>query len=404
MKKIPYQVIPDGSVTTPAGFSASGICAGIKKKGKRDLAIIASHGPAIAAGVFTTNQVKAAPVQVSMNHVKGGKARAIVANSGNANACTGVQGISDAKETAGLAALLLGCKDTEILICSTGRIGRPMPMPVIRKGVRAAVKNLSDDAGHDVARAIMTSDSRPKEIAVSLEIDGKTVHVAACAKGAGMIDPMMATMLCFVTTDAVIDRRTLNRCLREAVDQSFNCICVDGDMSTNDTVLALASGTAGNHVLRSYHRKLEAFQSALNHVTLEMAKAIVLDGEGVTRFVEISIQGASTHQEARVAAETISVSMLNKSAWCGGDPNWGRLMASLGYADIRLKEELVDIYYDGLLAVRHGRATSCPVERLRKIVNKPAFQITINLNLGSGCHKVYTTDLTEEYVRLNKSE
>ncbi len=404
MSDAKHQVLKGGGVTSPLGFVAAGVAAGIKPSGKRDLALIVSQGPAVAAATFTTNQVKAAPVRVSMRSIRGGTARAILANSGNANACTGVPGIDDAKEMTALAALLLGCKERQVLICSTGRIGRPMPMMKVRKGIRKAVKGLSPTGGRDAAKAIMTSDTVDKQVAVRLRIDGKAVTIGGCAKGAGMIDPLMATMLCFVTTDAVIDHRTLARCLEEAVDLSFNRICVDGDMSTNDSVILLANGFAGNNALRSYHPSLPEFQRALNFVTREMARAIVLDGEGVSRFVEVNVKGAASVADARMAAECVAKSVLVKSAWAGGDPNWGRILCALGYSGARLREELVDIFYDGLQAVRGGRAGKVPDKRLKAVVRKAGFRITINLHLGEGEHTVYTTDLTEEYVRFNKSE
>ncbi len=404
MKQTKLQIIKDGGVTSAQGFSACGVEAGIKYADRKDMAMIVSDGPAVAAGVFTCNQIKAAPVRLSMQHVSKGKARAIVANSGNANACTGLQGIEDAKETAALAAFLLNCKDTEVLICSTGRIGRPMPMPALRKGLRKAVKALSPDGGEDAAKAIMTSDTRLKQCAVKVKIDGQWVTVGGCAKGAGMIDPLMATMLCFLTTDAVIDRRSLQTTLRDAVDHSFNAITIDGDMSTNDTVLALASGRAGNNILRSYHKDYDVFQAAVRHVTLDLAHQIVMDGEGVTKFVQVSVKGAASQNEAKIAAESIANSALIKTSWTGNDPNWGRLMAALGYAGVKVKEELVDIYYDGLMAVRHGRRSGCPDTRLKAVAAKPRFVITVQLHLGQGEHTVYTSDLSEEYVRLNMSE
>lgn len=402
-----FRVVPSGTVTSVPGFSACGIHVGIKPgSNKKDFGLIVSDVPAVAAGTFTTSSVKAAPVQVSMANLRAsrGRIRAIVANSGNANACTGVQGIADAKETAGLAALTLGCKDTEVLVCSTGRIGRPLPMPAIRKGIRKAVTKLSTEAGLDFAQAIMTSDTRPKHTAVKVRIDGFPVTVGVCAKGAGMIDPNMATMLCFITTDAAIFRRTLLACLQEAVELSFNRILVDGDMSTNDTVLCLANGRAGNNPLCAYHPDLNRFKAALLYCCTEMAKAIVLDGERVTKCVEVAVKGALNNLQARQAARAISTSLLVKSSWYGGDPNWGRLMAALGYSGCKLKEELVDIYYDGLLAVKGGVAAATPIARLKKIAAKRSFRITINLHMGEGEYTIYTTDLTEQYVDYNKSE
>jgi glutamate N-acetyltransferase/amino-acid N-acetyltransferase len=402
-----FRVIPLGTVTSVQGFSSCGIALGIKPgSNKKDFGLVVSDCPAVAAGTFTTSAVKAAPVQVTMANLKAsrGMVKAIVANSGNANACTGVQGIADAKETAGLVALTLGCKDSQVLVCSTGRIGRPLPMSIIRKGVHKAVTKLSNDAGLDFAEAIMTSDTRPKHTAVKLQVDGLPVTIGVCAKGAGMIDPNMATMLCFITTDAAIYRRTLLAVLQEVVELSFNRILVDGDMSTNDTVLCLANGQAGNNPLCSYHPDLQRFKSALLYCCTEMAKAIVLDGERVTKCVEVAVKGAVSSLHARQAARAIATSLLVKSSWFGNDPNWGRLMAALGYSGCKLKEELVDIYYDGVLAVKGGVASTTPAVRLKKIVSKKSFRITINLHMGESEHTIYTTDLTDEYVNYNKSE
>lgn len=404
MKIKKFFVVKEGNVCTPLGFVSSGISAGIKKTRKTDLALIVSEIPALATGTFTTNQVKAAPVHVSMEHIKMGTARAILANSGNANACTGVQGIGDAKEMTNLAAMMLGCRETEVLVCSTGRIGRLLPMEKVRRGISRAVKNLNREGGHLTAKAIMTSDTVEKEMAVRFKVGNKTVHIGGCAKGAGMIDPNMATMLSFITTDAAIDRKTLNRCLHNAVEQSFNRICVDGDMSTNDTVLILANGLAKNPILKSYHPELELFQSALNFLTRELAKKIVLDGEGVSKFVTVAIKGAAKARDAKAAADAISHSCLVKTSWAGNDPNWGRLMAALGYSTAKVREELVDIYYDGLLVVRNGKPINYPTKKLTQIVSKPSFQITLHLHLGEAEYLLYTSDLTEDYVQFNMSE
>lgn len=404
MKKQPFRVLKGGGVTSPRGFLASGIRCGIKRARRTDFAMIASETTAVACGVFTTNQIKAAPVRVSMGNIRHQKARAIVANSGNANACTGVAGIADAKETAALAANALGCPATELLVCSTGRIGRRLPMDKIRVGVMRGFHALSRKGGAKAAQAIMTSDTIRKEIAVSFSVGGRRVTIGACAKGAGMIDPNMATMLCFVTTDAVIDARTLNRCLREAVDESFNRITVDGDMSTNDTVLMLANGHAGNPALRGYHPELPRFQQALCFALKELAQKIVSDGEGITRVIEVAVTGAASGLDARRAADAIARSCLVKTAWAGGDPNWGRLMAALGYSGARVREELVDICFDGVSAVRGGQSGRCPEARLRASVRKPRFKITINLHIGDAEYTVYTTDLTAAYVRLNMGE
>lgn len=396
--------IKDGGVTSAQGFVAAGISAGLKKGGKKDMSLIASTIPAEAAATFTTNQVKAAPVKVSMQHLGKNKIKAVIINSGNANACTGVMGIKNAKEMTELTGSLLGVKGKEILVCSTGRIGVPLPMPTIRKGIRKAAKKLSPEQGIDAAKAIMTTDTFRKEFAVRIKIDGCKVTIGGMAKGAGMIHPNMATMLCVITTDANIDRATLRACTYNAVENSFNRISVDGDTSTNDTVMVLANGMAGNHVLKSYHPHLDRFQKALTEVMRALARMIVEDGEGITKVVEVAVKGAASYADAKAATLAVVRSALVKTSWCGQDPNWGRIMDAIGYSSAKVREELVEIYYDGLLVVANGQISKVPFAKVRKIVRKRHFTITINLHLGAGEHSILTTDLTEKYVELNKGE
>ncbi len=386
-----------GSVATPLGFRAAGVAAGIKPSGKKDLALIVSDRPATVAATFTTNQVKAAPVKLDMQNVKSGKAWAIIANSGNANACTGVIGMIHAKSMAASVARRLGCADNHVLVCSTGRIGTLLPIVKVEAGIKKLIKLVSRQGGHAAAQAIMTSDTRPKEVAVSFKAGRQTVHVAGMAKGAGMIQPNMATMLGFITTDAAVPRAALQRALRAAVEHSFNRISVDGDTSTNDTVLLLANGAAGPVPAGQ-------FQAALNFVCVELAKMIVRDGEGVSKFVTINVHGAVSEQEAAIAARSVGNSVLVKTSWCGGDPNWGRLLDALGYSRAQVREERVDIAYDGVPAVRRGMPARTPVAKLRRIVAQPDFTIDISLHLGHGHCTLYTCDLTEKYVELNKGE
>jgi len=387
-----------GSVTAPLGFRAAGIAAGIKSGGKKDLALIVSDiRPATVAATFTTNQVKAAPVKLDMQNAKSGKACAIVANSGNANACTGAIGMVHAKSMAASVARRLGCPDNHVLVCSTGRIGTLLPIVKVDAGIKKLIKLVSRQGGHAAAQAIMTSDTRPKEVAVSFQAGRKTVRIGGIAKGAGMIHPRMATMLGFITTDAALPRAALRRALRQAVEHSFNRISVDGDMSTNDTVLLLANGAAGPvpH---------GPFQAALNYVCLELAKMIVRDGEGVSKFVTVNVHGAASDREAALAARAVANSVLVKTSWCGGDPNWGRLLDALGYSRARVREDKVDIAYDGVPAVRRGMPARTPPAKLRKIVARPEFTIDLSLHLGHGHCSLYTCDLTEKYVELNKGE
>lgn len=395
--------IPRGGVLSAPGFKAAAHAAGIKSSGALDMALIVSEVDAGVGAVFTTNSIKAAPVKVSMKNSRN-PVRAVIMNSGNANACTGLQGLQDAKTMVAETAAVLKIKPKQVLVCSTGRIGVPLPIDKIIPGIHQLASKLSRRQGAACARAIMTTDTRPKEYAVQVEIDGKLVTIGAMAKGAGMIHPKMATMLCVVTTDAAIDRGVLRRCTFDAVERSFNRISVDGDTSTNDTVLVLANGLAGNNPLRSYHPQLFVFKEALLAVMRKLARAIVEDGEGIQHVIELRINGAANHRDARVMAEAVARSPLVKTSWAGGDPNWGRILAALGYSGARVEETLIDVYYDGLCAVCHGEATQTPTSELHKVTQKPSYTIQIDLHLGRGEYKLYCNDLTEEYVRINLGE
>jgi glutamate N-acetyltransferase/amino-acid N-acetyltransferase len=395
-----------GGVTAPKGFVAcSGYC-GVKpsNKDRPDVAMIYSTRSAVGAATFTTNRVKAAPVRVSRAYLRSAETRAIIANSGNANACTGPIGIEHAKRMTRAAGRALSIPEYQVLVCSTGRIGQQLPIEKLEDTISQLPPRLASDGSLKAARAIMTSDTFPKEIAVKLRIDEQTVRIGGIAKGAGMIDPNMATMLAFITTDANIPKPDLRVALICAVEQSFNRITVDGDMSTNDTVILLANAIAGNEPLVTSHKAFGFFQEALNYVTANLARMIVEDGEGVTKFVEVHVQGAATHGDARRAAETVAKSALVKCAWAGNDPNWGRLMGALGYSGARMREEFVEIFFDGVIAVQNGVVSRTPVDQLRKIVSLPKFTITIDLHMGAAEHAVYTTDLTPAYVEFNMSE
>jgi glutamate N-acetyltransferase/amino-acid N-acetyltransferase len=394
--KTPFTKI-SGAVTAPQGFRAAGIAAGIKRPGKKDMALIVSDVPATVAATFTTNQVKAAPVKVSMQHVRGGKACAVVVNSGNANACTGSIGLVHARAMTAAVARRIGCRETNVLVCSTGRIGVLMPIVKVEAGIKKLLGSLSPEGGSSAAQAIMTTDTFAKEIAVRVKVAGKVIRIGGIAKGAGMIEPNMATMLCFITTDAAIPQAALQKALRTAVNQSFNRITVDGDTSTNDTVICLANGLAGEF-------PLPEFQAALNFVCVELAKMMVHDGEGVSKFVTVNVTGAANDRDADIAARAIANSTLVKCCWCGNDPNWGRIMDAIGYSAATVREELVDIAFGGVPAVKKGIATRTPHARLKKIVSEPTFTVDVNLHLGRGKCTVYTCDLTEQYVTLNKGE
>jgi len=396
-----------GGVTAPASFLAGSIFAGIKPAnttGKPDMAFVVSSIPAVAAGTFTTNKMKAAPVRVSQTNIRSAETRAIVANSGNANACTGVIGIDYAKRMTKATAKALSIKERQVLVCSTGRIGVPLPIEPMEKAIAQASQVIAPDGSDRAAHAIMTSDTKKKEIAVELELHGKTVRIGGIAKGAGMIDPNMATMLCFVTTDAAISKKLLQQATSDAVEQSFNRITIDGDMSTNDTVLVLANGAAGNTPLADGQPEFDRFQNALNHVCCALARMIVEDGEGVSKFVTVQVRGAKSRQDARKASEAVANSTLTKCCWFGGDPNWGRVMDAIGYSGARVREETVDIYYDGLIAVQNGTAAPTPFSKLKEVVAGPRFTITVDLHMGEADYTVFTTDLTTAYVEFNMGE
>jgi glutamate N-acetyltransferase/amino-acid N-acetyltransferase len=477
MSKNPFKTI-SGSIVAPKGFLAGGVFCDIKCLGtgkgsnkgqKRDLALIMSEVPATVAGMFTTNQVCAAPVKVCVERVKKGTARAIVVNSGNANACTGKQGLKDAREMTRIAAFAIaanvssrpsssrkdrprsdersyGLPAERVLVASTGRIGVTLPMANVKRGISEAAKLLGNSSKHaaHAVEAIMTSDTRPKQIAVEFKLGGKTVRIGGICKGAGMIQPGMsvtgqrpaalsqgglhATMLCFITTDAAIEAKTLQVALQEAVAQSFNRITVDGDMSTNDTVLVLANGLAGNSTMvgdevtsltsskkvRASSRRLlqdfEVFQAALNYVCLELAKMIVRDGEGVHRIVTVRVNGAKTVADADAVARAVANSPLVKTSWHGGDPNWGRIIAALGYSPAKIVEEKVDIGYSSansrtiLWSLKRGQPTKATFKQLCAAVAPKEFDLHINLNLGRSGAVIYAADLTEAYVDFNKGD
>lgn len=438
-----FKEIP-GSIVAPKGFRASGVFCDIKKLGtgkgsnkgqKRDLALIVSETPANVAGMFTTNQVCAAPVKVCVERVKKGTAQVVVVNSGNANACTGKQGLADAREMVSFTERALSFPEGSALVGSTGRIGVTMPMDNVRDGIIEAATLLGSTAQHadDAVEAIMTSDTKPKQIAVEFLLGGKKVRIGGICKGAGMIQPGMsatgkrpaaipqpishfakcdlhATMLCFITTDAAIDAKVLQAALREAVANSFNRITVDGDMSTNDTVLVLANGLAGNEKLKIKNSKLKNFQSALNHVCLELAKKIVRDGEGVHRVVTVRVNGAKTVQDADAAARAVANSALVKTSWHGGDPNWGRIIDAIGYSPATVVEEKIDIGYSVpdskkiLWSLKRGQPTKTTFKQLCVAVAPQEFELHIYLNLGKASAVMYAADLTEEYVDFNKGD
>ncbi|HNX53148.1 MAG TPA: bifunctional glutamate N-acetyltransferase/amino-acid acetyltransferase ArgJ [Pontiellaceae bacterium] len=388
------------TLSLPKGFSAAGIAAGIKKK-KKDMALIVSDVMAESAAVFTTNQVKAAPVKWDIKVVKHDGARAIVMNSGNANACTGAQGMADVEATAALAAGKLGINSLDVFVCSTGTIGKPLPMDKIAAGIETLFDEVSPDGGMDAAEAMMTTDLVSKTVVAEIDLDGVPVRITGLAKGSGMIEPNMATMLAFILTDAAVEKHTLQCALRTAADMSFNRITVDGDRSTNDTVICLANGRAGNETITQRSTHWPLFLQTLEKVLFELSMMIVKDGEGATRVITVKVNGAASNGEAEEAARAVANSMLNKTAWAGKRPNWGRIMDAIGYSYAQVQENKVDIDYDDVPAVRGGMAAGTPEEELVAAVSKEAFTINIDLNLGTGHTVVYTCNCTEDYVRIN---
>lgn len=389
-----------GAITMPAGFRASAVAAGIKPD-RLDLCLIAADTPCAAAGVFTTNRAVAAPVTVSREHLAGGRARAIVVNAGCANAATGEAGLRDAREMASRAAGGLGCTPSEVLVASTGVIGVPLPMDKVRAGIDAAVPALARDRGEDVARAILTTDTRPKEVLVEAAVGGRVVRVAGIAKGAGMIAPDMATLLAFFTTDAAVSPPVLRAALAAAVGETLNRITVDGDTSTNDTAFILASGASGAPAITGPGGDHDAFSAALTTASRRLAEMVVRDGEGATRMAEIHVEGAATARDADVIARTVAESPLVKTALHGGDPNWGRILAAVGRSGIAIGARGVDVHLGDI----HVCAGSAGVHydegaAHRQMVADPV-RIRVVLHEGSATGWMWTCDFSHGYVDIN---
>lgn len=389
-----------GAVTYPEGFQAAGVRAGIKEKGE-DIALIYSESPASAAGVFTTNVVKAAPVLVSKARLPRGTARAVVANSGNANACMGEQGMKDALEMASAAAERLNVDEQDVLVASTGIIGHSMPMKKVIDGITHAVNVMSHDGGATAACAIMTTDTRPKEESIEILLDGVKVRIGGMAKGSGMICPNVATMLAFITTDAVIAPDVLQYCLKSSAEVSFNCLTVDGDTSTNDSVIMLANGMAGNAMIEPGTRNWDIFSEALNVIAISLAKQIADDGEGATRSIEITVKGAESFGEARQIAKTIANSPLVKTAMFGSDPNWGRILAAAGRAGVDFDPNAVNLYFDGSPLVQRGEPTEFDEAAMHELLRGRRVKVLLEVGLGTGKATVWTCDFSYEYVRIN---
>lgn len=393
-----------GGITAPKGFLAAGIYSGIKKTKQLDLALIVSEKPGPIAGVFTSNTLPAAPVILDRLHLKKGIGQAVIVNSGNANAFTGQEGLAHAREMGRIVAEQLHMPLHHVFVGSTGVIGVPLPMTALRNGIPALILRLRKAGYKEAAQAIMTTDTRPKEIAVQRRIGGKMVTIGGIAKGSGMIHPDMATMLAYLTTDVVIDQKTLQKTLRTVADQSFNCISVDGETSTNDTVLCLANGLAGNTLIRGSSPAATQFQNLLHEACHFLAMEICRDGEGATKIIKIEISGASSHKAAKQFAQTLATSPLVKTAIFGADPNWGRIIAALGQAGLPLHPNRIVIAFNGLPIVKDGKGLGPRIEaQIQKIMRRPSFTISVSLGTGTGSSTIWTTDLTYDYIKINAS-
>ena len=391
----------EGGVTAAQGFRASGVACGVKH-GKPDLALVVSDVPASVAATLTKNRVQGHCIRVCSRRLDDGLGQAVIVNSGNANACTGPQGLVDAERMASAVGAGLGLDEEAVFVCSTGKIGVPLPMDKIESGIPLAIEALSPDGGTAAADAILTTDTVRKELALEFPVDGKLVRIGGMAKGSGMINPDMATMIAILTTDAEILPTQLHECLSCAVAESFNRISVDGDQSSNDTVLCLANGKAGNAALTEEHPDWGLFWSGMCAVCRHLAMAIVRDGEGATKFVTVRVIGAVSAADARRAARAVGNSLLVKTAWYGSDPNWGRIIDAVGYSGADIRQERIDIRYDDVYAVRNGFANPETSEsELKAVLARDEFTVGIDLNMGDASDVLFTCDCSEEYVRFN---
>jgi len=390
-----------GTVTSPKGFCAGATYAGIKKKVKNslDLGILFSEAPCVTTGLFTTNRIKSAAVVLCQQRLQQGKAVVLIVNSGCANACTGERGFADAEEMANLAAHGIGVAPEEVLVASTGVIGQTLPMKLIRDGIRQI--GLSSHGGHELARAIMTTDTVPKETAVAVSAGESKFTIGGVAKGAGMIHPDLATMFCFLTTDAAVEPDFLRSALRQAADLSFNMISVDGDTSPSDTVLLMANGLAGNQPISPVSPEAEIFQQALDRVCIYLAKAIVRDGEGATKLIEVTVSGAKSAADAKLAARTVVSSPLVKTAVYGGDPNWGRIISAVGRSGADMVESKIDLSIGEVNVLKGGKSRPSAEQDIIKVFQQSEVPISVNLNLGTASATAWGCDLTEEYVAIN---
>lgn len=388
-------------IAYPKGFTAAGVRAGIKKNGNLDVAVIYTEREAAVAGVFTKNLVAAAPVHLSKIVVGTGTAHAIVANAGCANACTGEQGIRDAEKMAEVTAHELGCRADDIIVASTGLIGSNLPMDKMEAGIKAAVKELSREGSVNAGNAIITTDTYSKACATEVEIGGVEVRFGAIAKGSGMICPSMATMFCFITTDADIDQKLLQEALRDVTEISFNCLSVDGDMSTNDSVVVLANGAAGNKKIVDKGADYQKFYDTLKNICVEMTKRIAADGEGASKFITINVMGAETFADAKQVGMAIANSPLVKTAFFGQDANPGRTICAVGYSGVKVVPEKIIIKFGGLTVYKNGLVTKFDAEKMQKVLAEHDIIIDIELGLGNEKATIYSCDLSYRYVAIN---
>jgi len=398
----------DGGVTAAQGFKAASAAAGIKYKGRDDMAMICSEKPCSCAGTFTSNIVKAAPVKWDMQIARErGSARAIVCNSGIANACTGVMGLEMCRKTAAAAGKALGIPENEVLVASTGVIGMQLDMDRVSAGIEMMAPALEDgiDAGLRAARAVMTTDTKPKEAAVSFTVGGKKAVIGGMCKGSGMIHPNMCTMLCFITTDAAISRELLQKALSEDIVDTFNMVSVDGDTSTNDTVLLLANGLAGNEEISSEDEDYKAFKEALHAVNVDLCRKIAGDGEGATALFEVKIIGARTKEQAKILSKSVVTSNLVKTAICGHDANWGRILCAMGYAGVDFDPERVDLFFESaagrIQIMEDGIASPYSEEEATRILSEPEVTALADIKMGSESATAWGCDLTKGYIAIN---
>jgi glutamate N-acetyltransferase/amino-acid N-acetyltransferase len=392
----------EGGITAAIGFQAAGIHCGIKKN-KKDLALVVSDVPAAAAGTFTKNRFAAAPVIVTREHLASGTARAILCNSGNANACSGEQGLQDARQMAAVAADMLGVTPEDIVISSTGVIGKYLPMDIVEAGIRDIAGALSPTGGPDAAEAIMTTDLVDKTTAYTVDIGGKTVTVGGMAKGSGMIHPNMATMLAFITTDCAITPALLQKAISYTVDRSYNLITVDGDTSTNDMAVVMANGMAENPLITEENEDYQKFLAVLQQVNTELSQKIVRDGEGATKFLEVTVLQAASFEDGKKLAMGILGSNLVKTAFFGEDANWGRIVSAMGQTDVEFFPERVNVWLGDLQVTKDGQGLHFDEDYAKKILKEKEIKIHVNLNMGEETVTAWGADLSYDYVTINAS-